>query len=357
MGIYEGVAGPTVRTGPPSLKENTIFGSERIGVFKRDTGKSGGYALYELTDHLGNVRAVIQKTSAGILAITNKTDYYPFGEPMPNKTTTDGLYRYAFQGQELDTETNMEAFQLRLWDGRIGRWLSPDPYGQYHSPYLGMGNNPISSIDPDGGFAVGSGDPPKSWFGRMFSSIGNFLGITPEPMMYGELKEVVVYSKHNSKPNTISCNPCSNSPNDAFDFLNDLNFLNVPFEWLKNRQSGSIEYGGTLKTDFIGDNIGKNGFLYPTYGSMASPGIQSSTKIRVMAILNNAQKDLNHTRKIANSLNSDGNISIQSYKYIDTVPVLTPRMGTYGTKLHGYKLVERTGLMSISGNDTLKLNR
>lgn len=45
----------------------------------------------------------------------------------------------------------MEAFQLRLWDGRLGRWLSPDPYGQYASPYLGMGNNPLSLIDPDGG--------------------------------------------------------------------------------------------------------------------------------------------------------------------------------------------------------------
>jgi RHS repeat-associated protein len=63
------------------------------------------------------------------------------------------MYRYAFQGQELDKETGMEAFQLRLWDGRIGRWLSPDPYGQYASPYLGMGNNPIGMIDPDGGFA------------------------------------------------------------------------------------------------------------------------------------------------------------------------------------------------------------
>jgi hypothetical protein len=46
----------------------------------------------------------------------------------------------------------MEAFQLRLWDGRIGRWLSPDPYRQHASPYLGMGNNPIGGIDPDGGF-------------------------------------------------------------------------------------------------------------------------------------------------------------------------------------------------------------
>jgi hypothetical protein len=53
----------------------------------------------------------------------------------------------------------MEAFELRLWDGRLGRWLSVDPYGQYHSPYLGMGNNPVNGIDPDGGWSSG-GDCP-----------------------------------------------------------------------------------------------------------------------------------------------------------------------------------------------------
>ena len=42
---------------------------------------------------------------------------------------------------------------MRLWDGRIGRWLTTDPKGQYSSPYLGMGNNPISLTDPDGGSA------------------------------------------------------------------------------------------------------------------------------------------------------------------------------------------------------------
>src|SRR5690606_27822967 len=61
-------------------------------------------------------------------------------------------YRYAFQGQEKDRETGKEAFELRLWDSRIGRWLTTDPAGQYASPYLGMGNNPISRVDPDGGF-------------------------------------------------------------------------------------------------------------------------------------------------------------------------------------------------------------
>ena len=81
-----------------------------------------------------------------------KYDYYPFGMPMPNRNIQDAnAYRYAYQGQEKDPETGKEAFELRLWDGRIGRWLTTDPKGQYHSPYLGMGNNPIRLTDPNGG--------------------------------------------------------------------------------------------------------------------------------------------------------------------------------------------------------------
>jgi hypothetical protein len=35
----------------------------------------------------------------------------------------------------------------------LARWISPDPYGQFSSPYLGMGNNPVSGVDPDGGWS------------------------------------------------------------------------------------------------------------------------------------------------------------------------------------------------------------
>ncbi len=80
----------------------------------------------------------------------DKTDYYLFGMKMPNRNI-EGKYRYGYQGQEKDPEIGMEAFELRLWDGRIGRWLTTDPYGEFHSPYMGMGNNPISRVDPDGG--------------------------------------------------------------------------------------------------------------------------------------------------------------------------------------------------------------
>jgi hypothetical protein len=39
-----------------------------------------------------------------------------------------------------------------MYDGKIGRWLSTDPMGQYDSPYVGMGNDPVNSSDPTGGF-------------------------------------------------------------------------------------------------------------------------------------------------------------------------------------------------------------
>ncbi|HEX8576964.1 MAG TPA: RHS repeat-associated core domain-containing protein [Flavobacterium sp.] len=150
MAIYNrrnagGISTPIIQ------KELPIFGLSRLGVYNKEDNSSS----YQITDHLGNVRAVIKKIN-GSPVIQSYADYYPFGEQLPERNSTSG-YRYGFQGQEKDPETGMEAFQLRLWDGRIGRWLSPDPYGQYSSPYLGMGNNPIGLVDPDGGQTI---DPP-----------------------------------------------------------------------------------------------------------------------------------------------------------------------------------------------------
>jgi len=73
---------------------------------------------------------------------------------MDNRQVTREDYRYGYQGQyaEKDEETGYNSFQLRQYDARFGRWLSTDPYGQFWSPYVGMGNIPNMGIDPDGGF-------------------------------------------------------------------------------------------------------------------------------------------------------------------------------------------------------------
>lgn len=73
---------------------------------------------------------------------------------MPGRRIVNGQpYRYGYQGEfaETDEETGKPAFQLRIYDPRINRWLTPDPYGQYHSPYMAMGNKWTSGVDPDGG--------------------------------------------------------------------------------------------------------------------------------------------------------------------------------------------------------------
>ena len=130
-----------------TLTEHPIYGLNRLGVHYRVFNKD----RYQLTDHLGNVRAVAERSNSTLLSAT---DYYPFGMPMPGRQVVGGeLYRFGYQGEfaETDPETGKVAFELRLYDPRICKWLSTDPYREFHSPYLAMGNNPIRTVDPDGG--------------------------------------------------------------------------------------------------------------------------------------------------------------------------------------------------------------
>lgn len=94
------------------------------------------------------------KVTQNMSDIVAGADYYPFGLPIPERELTREPYRYGYQGQysEKDKETGFNFFDLRMYDARIGRWVSPNPYGQYSSGYVGMGNNPTNSVDPDGGF-------------------------------------------------------------------------------------------------------------------------------------------------------------------------------------------------------------
>lgn len=62
------------------------------------------------------------------------------------------LYRYGYQGQfaEKDEETGWSSFEAREYDPVIGRWTARDPIKRFYSPYVGMGNNPITYGDLDG---------------------------------------------------------------------------------------------------------------------------------------------------------------------------------------------------------------
>jgi RHS repeat-associated protein len=66
-------------------------------------------------------------------------------------------YRFGFNGMEKDNELkgigNSLDFGARMYDSRLGRWLSLDPLAAKYtwlSPYNFCGNNPIFFVDPNG---------------------------------------------------------------------------------------------------------------------------------------------------------------------------------------------------------------
>jgi RHS repeat-associated protein len=163
-------------SGTVTETEFSIYGASRIGGAEK-SGTSPYAYTYELTDHLGNVRATISRAKISvnnIMVADIKTwqDFFPHGSILPGRQ--GGIaYKHDYQGQfsEKDPETDYNSFELRMYDSKIGRWLCPDPMDQYWSPYMAMGNNPITIIDITGG--TGSDGSNSSGFDGSTSGGGS----------------------------------------------------------------------------------------------------------------------------------------------------------------------------------------
>ncbi|WP_207512921.1 LamG-like jellyroll fold domain-containing protein [Longitalea luteola] len=162
--------------------ERYMYGSKRLGVLttgeSMDTGPADiqlmhsytynrGAKQYELTNHLGNVLATVSDRKYGVSSagsslidhyephIVNAQDYYPFG--MMSRVANGKAYRFGFQGQMTDNEVkgfgNQIDFGFRVYDPRIGKFLSIDPltpkYPQY-SPYHFSSNQPNHARELEG---------------------------------------------------------------------------------------------------------------------------------------------------------------------------------------------------------------
>jgi RHS repeat-associated protein len=172
--------------------ENHVYGSSRLGLVERnlvlvkqisetsdtlyyshlsDSSKSfyRGEKRYELSNHLGNVLAVItdrriQACGAGDVMYYNAqvvsvSDYYAFGMGIKEREWSDSTfsYRFGFNGKEQDNEVSGEGnsydFGARIYDSRLGRWMSTDPlqvkYPNY-TPYNFAINSPLIFVDYNG---------------------------------------------------------------------------------------------------------------------------------------------------------------------------------------------------------------
>jgi RHS repeat-associated protein len=130
---------------------------------------------------------IVHKPNAEKLTVTSWAEYYAFGKVAKASCPSSGSYWYGYQGEfaEKDGETDWNSFELRQYDSEIGRWLSVDPYQQYWSPYVGMGNDPSNRVDADGGvdeYAVDS-KGNRTWL----SDLGRSDGI--DFFHYGDWKD------------------------------------------------------------------------------------------------------------------------------------------------------------------------
>ncbi len=121
-----------------------------------------------LSNHLGNVLSAISDKKIGndssgivnyyIAEVLSQNDYHPFGMLIPGrKYAATESYRYGFNGKENDNEVKGEGNQqddgMRIYDPRLGRFLSVDPLSKdypWYTLYQFAGNKPIEAIDLDG---------------------------------------------------------------------------------------------------------------------------------------------------------------------------------------------------------------
>ena len=126
-----------------------------------------GRKRYEGSNHLGNVLVVFSdrklplnsgSTVTGYQAdVHAHSDYYPFGSVMEERTGSAEGYRFGFNGKESDNEVygtgNVYDYGFRVYNPRLGRFLSQDPLSSFfpfYSPYQFAGNKPIWAIDLEG---------------------------------------------------------------------------------------------------------------------------------------------------------------------------------------------------------------
>jgi len=124
---------------------------------------------YVFADHLGSTRMLLSSAGAAVRCY----DYAPFGEELSGlsprsgvgcyqdvtyPSATDGATRAKFTGKERDSETGLDYFGARYYQGAAGRFSSPDgPFRDWDPAdpqswnlYGYVRNNPVRYTDPTG---------------------------------------------------------------------------------------------------------------------------------------------------------------------------------------------------------------
>ncbi|MDL2327009.1 hypothetical protein LJC67_08015, partial [Bacteroidales bacterium OttesenSCG-928-A14] len=365
-----------------------LYGSNRLGTLAKDEvitstpstnlfTRSIGDRQFELTDHLGNVTAVIsdrktvERYSAGFIeysaVLHSYTDYYPFGYPIAERSSNGTDYRFGFNGQEKDDEIYGEgaSYTAEFWqyDSRLGRRWNVDPVLKpWESPYATFGGNPILMIDPDGKKVKFSKDDDVSRkdFREMKKNIRELRKHSSSfNAMYKDLK---------SRKEIFTYNATSKEGSNAKDPYNmqiGINYIgtdpDVFNEPKKHAQMGMIahETGHTFRKLYNLDpeNVTFENSPNLNMFNLKWQAYHETTERGAMHIENIVRSELQRSRKYSdiklnpiyspglttesNFINSQMRISI---KMIPSYNVLTPPRDEYYYKSKNFDIYEELGI-------------
>jgi RHS repeat-associated protein len=119
--------------------------------------------------------------------------YYPFGMIQPGRKYSAGdSYRYGFNGKENDNEVkgegNQQDYGMRIYDPRLGRFLSVDPLMKGYpmlTSYQFASNRPIDGIDLDGGEYITYWVKISKRNQKVVVEVANYMNMSP-----AQIKEI-----------------------------------------------------------------------------------------------------------------------------------------------------------------------
>ena len=82
--------------------------------------------------------------------LKEKFHYYPFGNVVTLTSNYQQLKRHLYQTKEYNNDLQLYDFHARQYDPLLGRFTGLDPVINGPSGFVGMANDPVSTIDPDG---------------------------------------------------------------------------------------------------------------------------------------------------------------------------------------------------------------
>jgi len=202
----------------------------------------------------------------------------------PGRKYTNGSgYRYGFNGKENDNEVkgegNQQDYGFRIYDPRIGRFLSVDPLKKkypYYSTYQFTGNNPIKYIDLDG---LEPANNPQVPGAKEERAITEATVINTQTKISNAADNLVSpgFWKDDGLKGPISCNPSSayvtdtkGDPGNKFNMkVNNGVTLNVDESQASRFRDYESFVVNQLMSNFVSGN-GTENYNFPTNGIISN---------------------------------------------------------------------------------------